>query len=162
MSYPPNVDGAVFLVNEILPIVKTVFPHIKLLVAGANPSNQVNNLSSATVSVSGWIDDIREAYGGSSVFIAPMRIGTGLQNKLLEAMAMQMPCVTTSFANRALGAEDGKSVLIGNTKEELANALIELLSDNKAASQIALQGNNFIKNKYSWESSSRSLIDIIK
>jgi len=162
MSYPPNVDGAVFLVNEILPIVKTVFPQLKLLVAGANPSNQVINLSSATVSVSGWIDDIREAYGGSSVFIAPMRIGTGLQNKLLEAMAMQMPCVTTSFANRALGAEDGKSVLIGNTKEELANALIELLSDNKAASQIALQGNNFIKNKYSWESSSRSLIDIIK
>ena len=135
---------------------------MKLLVAGANPSKQVINLSSANVSISGWIDDIREAYGGASVFVAPMRIGTGLQNKLLEAMAMQMPCVTTAFANKALGAEDRRSVLIGNTKEELASALIELLSDNEVASQIALQGSNFIKNKYSWELSTRSLIDIIK
>jgi len=162
MSYPPNVDGAVYLVNEILPIVRLSFPEVKLLVAGSNPSKQVINLSSATVSISGWMDDIREAYGRASVFIAPMRIGTGLQNKLLEAMAMQMPCVTTAFANKALGAEDKRSVLIGDTKEELANALIELLSDKDAASQIALQGNDFIKNKYSWEFSTSSLIGIIK
>ena len=162
MSYPPNVDGAMYLVNEILPLVRAVIPNAKLLIAGASPTNQVIDLGCENVIVSGWVDDIRDAYGSASLFIAPMRIGTGLQNKLLEAMAMSLPCVTTDFANRALGAENGVSVLLGNTKEELAKAVIELLTNKQLADRVAKNGCEFIQNNYNWKTSTQRLIDLIK
>ena len=133
-----------------------------MLIAGANPTNQVIDLGSEHVVISGWVDDIRDAYGSASLFIAPMRIGTGLQNKLLEAMAMSLPCVTTDFANRALGAENGVSVLLGNTKEELAKAVIELLTNKQLADRVAKNGCEFIQNNYNWKTSTQRLIDLIK
>jgi len=107
MAYPPNIDAAEFLVKDIMPLVWKKIPNAKVLLAGASPHVRVSSLASEKVKVSGWMDDIREAYSSGKIFIAPMRIGTGLQNKLLEAMAMQIPCITTPLANDALQAEEG-------------------------------------------------------
>ena len=90
MSYPPNVDAAVQLVKHILPLVQT--PNVRVLIAGTQPVPAVLRLASEQVEITGWIPDIREAYGQADVFVAPLRIGTGQQNKILEAMAMELPC----------------------------------------------------------------------
>jgi len=153
MSYPPNVDGALFLVNEIMPIVWKEMPKAKVLIAGAKPTVAIT---------SGWVDDIREAYADSSVFIAPMRIGTGLQNKLLEAMSMGVPCITTSFANNALKAVNGASILIGDSKESLAEIVIDLLRDPVLRNNLSVAGRAFIEANYSWRTSTAILIDSIK
>ncbi len=162
MSYPPNVDGALFLVNEIMPIVWKEMPKAKVLIAGAKPTVAITSLKSRNVAVSGWVDDIREAYADSSVFIAPMRIGTGLQNKLLEAMSMGVPCITTSFANNALKAVNGASILIGDSKESLAEIVIDLLRDPVLRNNLSVAGRAFIEANYSWRTSTAILIDSIK
>lgn len=161
MNYPPNVDSAILLARDILPLVKRKVPEAKLLIAGAQPANAVKALASSDVIVSGWMDDIRDAYSESKVFIAPMQIGSGLQNKLLEAMSMGLPCITSALANNALGAEPGKEILIGNNPQEYANHILELLNNQELASNLSDNGLKFIRRQYSWESSAQLLEDLM-
>ncbi len=154
MSYAPNVMAANFLANDIMPMVWKTIPNARLLIAGASPHASVKALQTPRVIVSGWLDDIREAYSSSRIFIAPMQIGTGLQNKLLEAMAMRLPCVSSDLANKALMALDGKEIVIApkDSAPDYANAIIKLLQQEDYAEQIADNGYNFVKRNYDWES----------
>ncbi|MBC8320019.1 MAG: glycosyltransferase [Bacteroidetes bacterium] len=161
MAYPPNVDASVYLIKEIMPLVWKKIPIAKVLLAGASPVKKVLSLKSKNVKVSGWMDDIRDSYSAAKVFIAPMRIGTGLQNKLLEAMSMKIPSVTTPMANDALQAKEGSEILIGGNAQELANSITELLSDENLYHLIAQNGYNFVHNNYSWESATEKLNEII-
>jgi polysaccharide biosynthesis protein PslH len=153
MNYPPNVDAALFLVNEIMPIVWKDLPDVKVQIAGANPTKKVRSLSSLKVTVTGWVNDIRNSYSRSRIFIAPMRTGTGLQNKLLEAMAMTIPCIATSLSFMPLSATANHDILVGDTADELANQIIRLLKDRDFAELIARNGYYFVLSKYSMEHS---------
>ena len=150
MSYPPNVNAVEYLANEILPIVWKTLPEAKMYIAGATPDPKVKKAASERIIISGWLDDIRNAYAQSRVFIAPMRIGTGLQNKLLEAMSMGLPAITTPLANASLGAKPDEEILIGNNAEELAQHIITLLTNKEKAAQIAQSGYNFTNHVYDW------------
>ncbi len=159
MAYPPNVNAAEYLVCEIMPLVWAKRPQTKVLLAGATPDLRVRALASEKVKVSGWLDDIRHAYSGASLFIAPMRIGTGLQNKLLEAMSMQLPCITTPIANKALGGSPGKHLLVGTDATELANHILELLGQPEFSERIAKDGYSFVLENYNWEHATAKLAD---
>jgi glycosyltransferase involved in cell wall biosynthesis len=150
MSYPPNVNAVEYLANEILPIVWKTMPEVKLYIAGATPDPKVKKAASERVIVSGWLDDIREAYAQSRVFIAPMRIGTGLQNKLLEAMSMRLPAITSPLANASLGAKPDKEILVGDNAEEMAQHIITLLTDKEKAERLAQAGFDFTNRVYDW------------
>lgn len=160
MGYPPNIDAARFIAEEIFPLVLKQFPKATLLLAGANPHAKVQVLESSNITVSGWLSDIRDSYASSRVFIAPMRIGTGLQNKLLEAMAMEMPCITSILANQALGAKESEEILVGTTAEEYANHIINLLNDELQAGILAKKGHDFVKKSFSWENSTAVLEEL--
>lgn len=162
MNYPPNVEAAAFIAKNIIPLLRTEFPNVKLLIAGADPHPQVKALASAHVFVSGWVDDIRDCYNESRIFIAPMQIGTGLQNKLLEAMAMKLPCITSELANNSLNAGVNTEVLIGESPEEYANHVKILLKDELKSSILANKGHEFVINNYGWESSNAALSSLIK
>lgn len=151
MSYAPNVNAARYLVEEIMPLVWAKRPQTTVLLAGAAPKHSVSRLADdSRVVVSGWLDDIRTAYASSHIFIAPMRIGSGLQNKLLEAMAMRLPCVTTPICNSSLRAQDGQQVLVGNTPAQLADSLLSLLLDPQRADALADEGLRFVHQNYGW------------
>ena len=150
MSYPPNVNAVDYLANEILPIVWKTLPETKLYIAGATPDAKVKKSASERIIVSGWLDDIRDAYAQSRIFIAPMRIGTGLQNKLLEAMSMRLPAITSPLANASLGAKPDQEILVGSNAEELAQHIITLLTDKDKADRLALAGYNFTNRVYDW------------
>jgi len=160
MAYPPNVDAAVFLAKEIMPLVWKQHPEARLLLAGASPDSRVSALKSEKVSVSGWMDDIRDAYASSRIFIAPMRLGTGLQNKLLEAMSMKLPTITTTLANNALCAINEKEILVGETATSLANHIIRLIDNPATYQQIAENGHRFVKKQYNWGETARQLESI--
>ncbi|PKP53081.1 MAG: glycosyltransferase [Bacteroidetes bacterium HGW-Bacteroidetes-1] len=157
MAYPPNVNAAEFLAEEIMPLVWKVLPQTMILIAGATPDKKVRNLASDRIHVSGWLDDIRMAYAESRVFIAPMRIGTGLQNKLLEAMSMKLPCVTTVLANDALKGLNGEELFVGENASELADFIIQLLKNEGKANLIAQNGYDFVHRHFDWASSIRKL-----
>ncbi|MBC6990159.1 MULTISPECIES: glycosyltransferase [Hymenobacter] len=157
MSYHPNVDAAVFLAEEILPLVRRAHPRARLLIAGTTPAARVQALASECVTISGWLADIREAYATARVFVAPMRTGTGLQNKLLEAMAMRLPCVTTPLANNALRGTPGEHLLVAQSAAELAASISELLSKSAHADALARRGLAFVSEHYNWDAATSRL-----
>lgn len=162
MGYEPNVHAAQYLVKEVMPLVWKEVPGATVLLAGANPKHGVSNLASDKVSVSGYVVDIRECYAASSIFVAPMLTGSGLQNKLLEAMAMQLPCVTTSIANDSLGARDGSEVLIGDNAEAFAAHIVSLLRDADKRASLAQSGRQYALDHFSWETSCQQLEAVLK
>jgi len=161
MNYPPNINAAEFLSNEIMPLVWKVLPDAKLILAGANPSPEVRNLKNDKVHITGWVEDIADAYASAKVFVAPMRIGTGLQNKLLEAMAMKLPTVTTPLANEALGAINNQDILVGNSNNEISEILINLLTNNSLYDKISQSGYDFVKDNYSLDKVANQLENIL-
>jgi sugar transferase (PEP-CTERM/EpsH1 system associated) len=161
MGYPPNVNAACFLVNEILPRVRKIFPHVSLVLAGASPNAQVLELRGEKIDVTGWTEDIRDYYAAAKIFIAPMKIGTGLQNKLLEAMAMKIPCITSALANNALSAKNGEEIMVGQTAQEFADLVIDLLTHPVKAAEIAQKGYTFVYANFNWESATAKLDELI-
>lgn len=161
MSYPPNVEAAVYLVKEIMPIVWRTKPDTKLAIVGANPDVRISLLKSKQIEVTGWVNDISDYYSASKVFVAPMFIGTGLQNKLLEAMAMKLPCITSELVNNALGAKNDYEILIGKSAQDFSEKILTLLKDNELYNRISENGYNFVKQNYTWEGNTEILNQLI-
>ncbi len=161
MAYPPNVDSVVYLVNNVMPLVWKEKPEIKLVIVGAKPSAKVLKLKSERVIVTGWVDDISIYYSRSKIFIAPMQIGTGLQNKLLEAMAMKLPCITSPLANNALGATHNENILIGNSELEYKQHILNLVENENHRKKIAENGYQYVKENFTWEGSTAILEKLI-
>ncbi|MBK6882253.1 MAG: glycosyltransferase [Flavobacteriales bacterium] len=164
MNYPPNIDSVLFLVQHVLPIVRKTRPETSLLISGVDPSASVRDLAKTDplVNVSGWVKDIRSSYAAARIFVAPMQIGTGLQNKILEAMAMRMPCITSALANNAVGAEAGDSILIGNTPKDYANHILRLLADTDERDRLAESGYRFVLERFDWDRAATDLDAIIR
>jgi polysaccharide biosynthesis protein PslH len=161
MGYPPNVHAAEFLVKKILPLVHRKNPGTTVLLAGATPHSNVQALAGEHVKVTGWVDDIRDCYAKAKIFIAPMQIGTGLQNKLLEAMAMKIPSITSGLANSALLATPGKEILVGRTAEEFAGHILNLLENQEFSAALAENGYRFIHSNYNWKAATNKLEELI-
>lgn len=155
MSYAPNVTAVQFFRDHIIP----QFPKSKILISGSSPDSKVTAIANkySQITLTGWVDDIRISYVRGKVFVAPMFIGTGMQNKLLEAMALGIPCITTPLANNAIKAESGKQILVGETPEELINHIKFCLNNPEDAAIIGSAGAQFVRQEYSWEKSVNTL-----
>lgn len=162
MGYAPNIEAAEYLCREVLPSLLEKRPNLKLAICGANPCARVLDLRSRNVTVTGWVNDMSEYYAKSHIFIAPMHLGTGLQNKLLEAMSMKLPCITSPLAGKPLkGVENGKEIIICNTTTGYVEAVEHLLENEESYREIAENGYQFVKRNYNWESINKKLEEII-
>ncbi len=154
LGYYPNVEAVKFLVKRILPLLKKQIPDIKILIAGARPTTEVKALATKNVRVQGWLPDIREAYVNAQLFVAPLFHGSGLQNKILEAMAMGLPCVTTTLVNNAILAQPDKEILIADTPQEFAEKILNMLTETPQMSlnydDLRKNARLFVENNYSW------------
>ena len=157
MNYPPNIAAAIFLVEEIVPKLQGQFPNLTLLIAGANPSAEVQSLANENVTVSGWMNDIREAYCESRVFVAPMFIGAGMQNKILEAMSSELPVITTNLAAEAFKEKNLSKVLEANSSFEFAKAIQYYLLNEDAQVSDGKKNRIYVEEKYSWKISNLKL-----
>ncbi|MCB0397733.1 MAG: glycosyltransferase [Flavobacteriales bacterium] len=162
MSYPPNVESAEFIVKMVLPLVWKQKPGVRLLISGTNPSPRVKVLEGKNVVVSGWVEDIRTSFARSRILVAPMQISIGLQNKLLEAMAMGIPCITSTLANNALNAPEEECILVADTPEEFAKHILRLLDHPEDASLMADNALNFVREHFRWEAVCKQTGDIIE
>jgi glycosyltransferase involved in cell wall biosynthesis len=161
-SYPPNIEAAVYLVKEILPLLAKRGYRPSVLLSGADPHPRVKALASDQVTVTGWVNDIRESYARSRIFVAPLFIGTGLQNKLLEAMAMELPCITTPLANNALGATNNENILLAEESEEFVEKIVVFLTESNKFTSITNKAKLFIKENYSWRHQNDRLIALME
>lgn len=161
MGYMPNVDAARYIVEELYPSLRVKHPDIRIALCGANPSPKVLNLESKHITVTGWVDDMREYYARARIFIAPMRLGTGLQNKLLEAMSMGIPCITSPLAATPLKAENNRQIIVCNSTLGYVDAIDNLLKDKNYYDQIAENGHRFVQENYNWTHTTRILENLI-
>lgn len=161
-SYAPNIDAAVILATKILPALHQKGHKINLLLSGANPSAKVKALANENIIIGGWVDDIRTSYQRSKLFVAPLFIGTGLQNKLLEAMASGLPCISTPLVNQALAAVDGESILLANSPEAIVSKIEWVLEHPELAAKIGENGKTYIQSTYSWTTQNELLSALLQ
>jgi len=157
MGYEPNVNCVKFMITSVLPLLDKDFPHIQFVAAGKEPSADLKRIKSRHLQLTGWVDDLRKYYQQARIFIAPMQIGIGMQNKILEAMSMGLPVITTSLANNAIGAEHGKEVWIADSPEKVAEAITFLMNNTDLALKIGQNARNLMVNEYSWNKQNERL-----
>ncbi len=160
MGYHPNIEAAKFLIKSVLPLVQETFPNLKVLIAGARPSPEVKRLENEQVNVSGWLKDIREAYQASQIFVGPIFLGSGQQNKILEAMSMGLPCITSPQVNNAIAAPVNTAILVAASAEAFAQQIIELLKAPERQIEIGNAARAFVKEHFSWRHSTEVLAQL--
>jgi len=147
-----NVDAVTHLVQDVLPLVRQQIPSCTLKIVGADPNSQVRRLASdPAVTVTGFVPDLNDHLNRAAVFVAPLRFAAGVQTKVLEAMAVARPVVTTSVVNMGLEAQQGQEVLVADDVATMANQIITLLRDEQLRTQIGRAGLEFIRRKYTWD-----------
>lgn len=152
MNYAPNTDAINYFYTEIFPRIRQEIPDTKLWIVGANTSAAIKSLGDdPAVTVTGRVPDLRTYTNQAQVALAPIRIGAGLQNKVLEGMSMGLPMVVTSVANEGIKAIPNKNILIGDSPEVFAQNVITLLQDAQLRTQMGDAARQFIVEKWSWE-----------
>jgi sugar transferase (PEP-CTERM/EpsH1 system associated) len=152
MDYLPNIDGCVWFVNEILPRLRAKRPGVRFTIVGSRPTDEVKALASHPgVAVTGFVDDPREFLARAAVSVAPLRIARGIQNKVLEGLAMGLPVVGTTSATQGVEGEPGRDFLLANTVDEQVAAIERLLADPNFAHSLGRRGRQFVEEKYDWE-----------
>ncbi len=153
METPTNIDAVLYFYEEMYPLVKEQVPDARLIIIGKNPPKIIRSIPKrdATVEVTGFVKDMRSCFENAKVGIDALRIGAGMQNKLLTGMCMGVPMVCTSIANEGIGAEHGKHLLIADQPTQFARAVIDLLRDEEKAVTIAKQAREFVERYWTWE-----------
>lgn len=158
MGYHPNEDAALYFCRDILPLIRAKRPQVQFWIVGAEPGDRVRALEAVPgVHVTGAVDDIRPYVRSASVFVCPLRIGSGVKNKILAAMAMEKPTVATGLSMDGLNLREGREVLIGDTPQVFADRVLHLLEDAAEAKRLAQNGLARVRNEYSWAAMGEAL-----
>ncbi|MCB9812823.1 MAG: glycosyltransferase [Pseudomonadales bacterium] len=160
----PNVEAVEFLVKKVWPIVKNKLPNVRLWIVGNAPTDQVYQYErkDQSIQVIGRIPDIRDAFSGADVLMAPVFSGKGTRYKVLEAMASGTPIVATNTAVEGLNVKNGVHIMTSDTAEGMADLAIELLNNSEKRKNMAKFGKEFVKNNYDWSLISNKLDLIYK
>ena len=151
MGYAPNEDAALYFVEDILPLVRAKRPEVQFWIVGSEPSERVKALTRISgVHVTGKVDDVRPYVRSATVFVCPLRVGSGVKNKILAAMAMQKATVATSISIDGLDLADNREVLLADDPQDFADKVVRLLTDQKAAQQLGANGLARVQAQYSW------------
>ncbi len=149
MDYRPNYEGAMWFVKEVLPLVRLSIPNARVYFVGASPPSWLRAAVGPGVMVTGRVADVRPFLQFASAVIAPLRIARGVQNKVLEAMAMAKPVIATREATRALGVVSGTHLWIANDPQHFANSVLSALRGNDSE-RISQTGREYVTRNHSW------------
>jgi polysaccharide biosynthesis protein PslH len=152
MDYRPNVDAARWFVRDVLPQIKARHPEVQLRLVGRAPTAEVLALADdSLVTVTGEVADVRPEVARAAVYVVPMRIGGGVRLKLLEALAMQAPVVSTCLGAEGVeGLRDGEHCLLADGADAFARAVIRLLDDPALAQRLGKAGRRLVTQGYDW------------
>jgi len=156
MDYWPNIDAAVWFAQEIMPKVRSVRPDARFYAVGMRPAAAVSRLADASATVvTGKVDDVRPYLQHASVVVAPLRVARGIQSKVLEAMAMARPVVTTAAAGRSIRSVAGREFETASEADEFAQKVVALLG-GAVAQAMGQRARQHVIAEYNWE---RNLAD---
>ncbi len=158
LDYYPNSHAILHFCREVLPRIWQRRPDVRLQLVGNNPPEAVRNLASdERITVTGYVPDIRPYLGGASIALAPLHVAAGMQNKVLEALAMGTPMVATPGSCRSLQVKDGVHLLVAEEDQAFADAVVRLLEDGQLAQSLGWAGREFVVENYSWIEAAKNL-----
>jgi len=162
MDYWPNVEGVKWFVERIWPRIQASVRDAQLYIVGSRPAPDVRRLGSvAGVTVTGFVEDVRDYVGVATVCVVPLRIARGIQNKVLEAMAMGKAVISTPQAFEGIHAEAGRDIVVADGEEAFAAAAVELLRNPARAADIGQNARRCVEKFYSWDENLRQLDGIL-
>jgi glycosyltransferase involved in cell wall biosynthesis len=151
MDYAPNRDAAVYFVKRIFPLIKSKLPKVKFWIVGKNPTKELERLSSdPDVIVTGYVESVIPYYERSSVVVVPLRAGGGTRGKILEAMALGRPVVSTSLGAEGLEVTHKENIMIADRPEDFATITVELMSNGPFKSALIESARKFVESHHSW------------
>lgn len=162
MDYWPNVEGAVWFAEKIFPLLRQKVPEVSFCIAGRNPTPAVRALEKIPgIDVTGTVPDMRDHLATATICVVPLLIARGIQNKVLEAMAMERPVVATRGAATGTHAVDGEELIVADDEAAMANAIIDLLADEPRRREMGAKARAYVEREHSWASHLQRLSEII-
>lgn len=150
MGYVPNNDGIMFFLDKIFPKIKNKIPEAKVYVVGNNPPKMLLKKQSRDVIITGFVDDVRPWIDRASVYIVPLNMGSGTRLKVVEAMSMEKPIVSTSIGCEGIEVVNGEHLLVRDEPEAFAEAVVELMHNRALSNRLVENGRDLVKSKYDW------------
>ncbi len=159
MKWIPNDDAARFYIESIAPLVRAETPDVHCIFAGRRPADDLAGRKDTGIEFTGFVDDMRTQFARAKLFVVPLRIGGGTRLKILEALAMGLPVVSTSVGAEGLELRDGEHLLIRDDPREFATAVRELLGDAERRATLAAAGHARVRERYDWSAVLKSMVD---
>lgn len=152
MGRPYNVESVLYFYEQIWPLIAAEEPDVRFWIVGSEPPAHLCQLAELDnrIRVTGFVEDLTPHYLEADLFIAPLTIGGGVVTKILDAMAMARAVVTTSVGNEGIGAQDGRDLIIADTPQAFAGAVVALLRSPGRRHELGMSGRDFVRSKFSW------------
>src|SRR6185437_6695824 len=159
MDYRPNVEGALWFANSVLPQIRARKPEAKFYVVGARPSREVRALECGSIVVTGQVEDVRPYLAHAGAVVAPLKLARGVQNKVLEGMAMSRPVVATTPAVQALDVTPGHELLVADEPGKFADHVLGVM---EAPSRVGLNGRRYVEKHHQWAKNLETLDRLVE
>jgi polysaccharide biosynthesis protein PslH len=160
MSYLPCIDAVLFFYHKILPFIEQAIGSVDLWIVGREPSVEVRGLEQNRVHVTGTVPDVRPYYEKCTVCIVPLRAGGGTRLKILEAMALGRPVVSTSIGCEGLDVKDGQHLFIEDEPNQFAEKTVRLIQDREIRHRITRNARDLVESTYDWDIIARKMMRI--
>ena len=163
LTYGANLDAVRYYVDQIYPVMRSRLPNVRLLVTGRTDGVDLTGIGDCPgVELTGYVQDIRDVLKKSAACIVPLREGGGSRLKILEAMAAGVPVVSTSMGAEGIKVVSGEHLLIADTPERFADAIVQVLSDNSLRDSLTSAARVLMEQHYSWESIGAQFVDMVE
>lgn len=160
MDYAPNIDAVLWFSQAVLPLIRTQIPEFRFTIVGSAPDSRVKDLARLPgVCVTGYVGDVRPHMQSMGIVVVPMRLGGGILNKLLQAMACGLPIVATSAALEGTEAVPSRHLLTAESAGEFASAVIRLAQDPALSQSLSRQGRAYVEGAHQWNTSVKAYIN---
>ncbi len=161
LDYFPNAQAIQYFCREVLPLIWRQRPQVRLTIVGSNPPQAIRDLSTdERITVTGSVPDVRPYLGKATVALAPLQVAAGMQNKVLEALAMGVPMVATPRACKSLQVKNGTHLLIAEEPQAYAEAIKLILDDPQLAQKLSLAGRAYVEDHHSWTANAHTLSEL--
>lgn len=160
LDYRPNLDGICWFLDEVLPRIRRQYPDAGVTVVGNGGPDELAAVARPGVTVTGLVPDLRPYLASAACVVAPIRMGGGTRLKVLEALAMARPLVSTSLGCEGIDVVDGEHLLVGDSVDAFGTSVIRVLDDAAVGSRLGVNGRRLVVDRYSWDESGRRLRQI--
>jgi len=163
MRTVPNEDAVFYFIKEVFPLIKKELPSARFTIIGDSPTKGLLRLAGSRpdIHITGYVEDVRKFLNTAALSVAPMRLGAGMQNKILESMSVGVPVITTSIGLEGLSACPGKEILVEDSPELFAKQAVKMMKEGSFRRHISLEGRQLVEKIYSWENALKRLDGIL-